>query len=444
MPAQPSAAVMLEGETRALLTRLARVRPFALHETMVPAAAPAPAAQIAIERLLIEGRRELRGRLHRYIDWLRVQGATTPPAEMQRRFAILRWRFNDVLTQFDLFQEVFTQRSEQDVGVWLSGLDVAAADALAMPGVPGRQPSAVCYLDRGPGAAIRKARARLPGGGRSPVAIIRVPRERMIGYGIGASLVHEAGHQAAALLDLVEPLRQRLRVMELRSRCAREALAWRLWQRWISEIVADFWAVGKLGIAATLGLISVVSLPRWFVFRVSVDDPHPFPYIRVRLSCAIGQALYPHAQWNALGELWSSLYPAARLDDERRQLISGLEATFPQLADVICKHRPSALQGRALVDLLPLADRTPRSLEAHYGAWAHRPVLMRSAPPTLVFAVLGHARSAGRLTPESESRLLGELIKHWALSSTLGAAAACAAPPVPAASPSLNPIPIRR
>ena len=60
----------------------------------------------------------------------------------------------------------------------------------------------VC-LDRSMGAAIRRARTRLPGGELNPVAIIRVPRERMVGTGIGSSLVHEVGHQGASLLDLV-------------------------------------------------------------------------------------------------------------------------------------------------------------------------------------------------------------------------------------------------
>src|SRR5207248_7318528 len=98
--------------------------------------------------------------------------------------------------------EVVTQRSEAESGVWLSGLDVLAGDALALPGYID-PPPVVCYLARGPGAAIRRARTRVPGGGSSPVAIVRVPRERMVGYGIGSSLVHEVGHQAAALLGLV-------------------------------------------------------------------------------------------------------------------------------------------------------------------------------------------------------------------------------------------------
>jgi hypothetical protein len=51
----------------------------------------------------------------------------------------------------------------------------------------------VCYLDRGHGAAIRRARTRLPGGKSNPVAVIRVPRERMISHGIASSLIHEVG-----------------------------------------------------------------------------------------------------------------------------------------------------------------------------------------------------------------------------------------------------------
>ena len=56
-----------------------------------------------------------------------------------------------------------------------------AADALRLSDGYFEAPPVVCYLDRGHGAAIRRARTRLPGGGESPVAIVRVPRERMIG-----------------------------------------------------------------------------------------------------------------------------------------------------------------------------------------------------------------------------------------------------------------------
>ena len=42
--------------------------------------------------------------------------------------------------------------------------------------------------------------------------------------------------------------------------------------------------------------------------------------------------------------------------------------------------------------------------------------------PSLVFAVAGQARAAGRITPEAESQLIGTLLRAWALRSTLASA----------------------
>src|SRR5262249_9395200 len=173
--------------------------------------------------------------------------------------------------------------------------------------------------------------------------------------------VHEVGHQAAALLDLVPSFRPRLHAQGLHAP-DRDRLAWTLWERWISEIVADVWSVGKLGIGSTLGLIGVVSLPGWFVFRVATDDPHPVPWIRVRLSCAIGDAFYPHPQWAELSELWEALYPRDHLTSERQRVLAALEATIPRLVEVLINHRPPALRGQTLADVLPIADRRPAAL----------------------------------------------------------------------------------
>jgi hypothetical protein len=426
--ANPSTAHrFLEQEARALLGRLGRVKPFALQETMLPAAALTPAALIGIERLLVSGRFELRRQVLAYIHWLRTNGRAASAQEAQRRFTLVRLRFNDALTQFDSFSELITQRSESETGVWLAGLDVLAADALRLPGYF-EPPPVVCYLARGPGAAIRRARTRLPGGGRSPVAIIRVPRERLVGHGIASSLVHEVGHQAAAELDLVPSLRPALRVAAAAAP-ARERAAWAFWERWISEIVADFWSVGKLGIGSTLGLIGVVSLPPWFVFRVSLDDPHPIPWIRVKLSCAVGAALYPDAQWRRLASMWESMYPRDRLDPERRRLLRTLEATLPRFVALLAGHRPRELRGRSLAEVMPLAERSPRNLLALHRTWETRRDLMRAAPPSLAFAVIGQARSRGAIGAEREGRVVANLLTFWALRSTLDTTELCARPP---------------
>jgi hypothetical protein len=418
MNATTTARWALEQEARALLTRLGRVKPFALQETMLPAAALTPAAQIAVERFLIGNRYRLREEVLEYLRWLRGPGATAPPAEMQRRFTIVRLRFNDALTQFDLFSELMTQRSERDTGVWLAGLEVLAAEALSLPGGYVPQVQVVCYLARGPGAAVRRARTRLPGGGQNPVAIVRVPRERMVGHGIASSLVHEVGHQAAALLELVESLRPRIQ-QEQEAAAPHERVAWRLWDRWVSEVIADFWSIAKIGIGSTLGLIGVVSLPSWFVFRANEDDPHPMPWIRVKLSCAIGNGLYPHPQWRALAQLWESLYPRTGLDVGRQRLLAVLESTFPRFVGLLADHRPRALGGRSLREVMPLAEREPARLAALWQSFRRAHMRMRDLAPSLAFAVLGHARATGELSPERESRTVESLLTYWALRATL-------------------------
>jgi hypothetical protein len=419
------ASWLIEQEARALLTRLERVKPFALHETMVPAAGLAPAAQSAIERFLLGGRRTLGQRVRGFLRWLHGPGRLAPPAEQQRRFTVIRLQFNDVLSQFDLFTEVITQRSEHETGVWLSGLDVAAWDALTLPGGYFEPPPVICYLARGPGAAIRRARTRLPGGVRSPVAIIRVPRERMVGHGIASSLIHEVGHQGAALLCLVESLRLALQQHQTRLGPGERAI-WVCWERWASEIVADLWSVAKLGIGSTLGLLGVVSLPRSFVLRPSGDDPHPIPWIRVLLSCAMGDALYPHPQWARLARVWRSLYPPEVVTTEHRRTLAGLEATMPGFVAMLLDHRPATLHGRSLREVLPHTDRRPEQLLARYHLWQDRPRAIGTATPSLAFAVLGQARAAGRLSPELESQVVGRLLTHWALRSTLDISAICA------------------
>jgi hypothetical protein len=418
---------MLANETRALLARLALVKPFALQEPMLPAAALFPAASVAIDRFLIGGRRELRRLLQAYLRWLhQPESAAATPAEAQRRFTILRIKFNIVLIQFDTFSDVITQRSESETGMWLSGLDVVAADALALPGYY-ESPSVICYVDRDVGAAIRRARTRMPGGGENPVAIIRIPRERMVGTSIASSLVHEVGHQAAALLDLVESLRPTLRGLQRGAGAARTV--WQLWERWISEIVADFWSVARIGIGSTLGLIGVVSLPRAFVFRLSGNDPHPIPWIRVKLSAAIGDALYPHPQWRQLSATWEAFYPPSDLVQETQDLLAALQASMPAFVALLINHRPRALRGRSLMEVMETGPRQPARLSALHQLWNSQPSQMYLASPSLVFAVIGQARADGKISPEDESRLLCKLLVHWALRATVNMSEVCAAAP---------------
>src|SRR3954451_14182032 len=105
------ASWLLEQESRALLARLNAVKPFALQETLVPAAAISPAAMSAIESYLMNGRQVVGRQVGEFLVWLRGEGQAASPQDQQRRFTLIRLGLNTALSQMDLFSEVITQRS---------------------------------------------------------------------------------------------------------------------------------------------------------------------------------------------------------------------------------------------------------------------------------------------------------------------------------------------
>jgi hypothetical protein len=413
------AAWVLANEARALLVRLGRVEPLARTLPRVAAAQAPPGAAELVDRQLLANRGRLRREVERFLAWLRGgEAGRASAAEGQRRFAALKLSFGAVLTELDLFADALVQRAEHGYGTWLAGLDALAADALRRPGAPYAAPPVVTYLDRGHGAAIRRARTRLPGGGRSPVAVIRLPRERLVGSGLASSLVHEVGHQGAALLGLVGSLGEEIAAAAAGAP-AGERMAWRLWRRWISEIVADFWSLGLLGVAASQGLIGVLSLPRFFVFRVSPHDVHPFPWARARLSLALGELLYPDPQWRRLARLWQGFYPPAGLPRETLGLLAALERSLPRFVRLLAGHRPPSLGGRTLAEFFPVAARQPRQLRRLFRRCRRFPAELARLPPTLAFAVLGQGKQDGRLAPGEDSATVARLLDFWALNGAL-------------------------
>jgi hypothetical protein len=424
MDLHTTGAWLLETEARSLLTRLDRLKPFSLTTPAAPAAAVSPQAQSAMEHHMFKGRHKLRHMVQHYLHWLRGPGAGSALDDAQQKLAFLRLRFDAIISQFFIFSDVLNQRAAYESGVWVAGLDDVATDALSLPGNYYDLPPVVCYLDRGHGGAIRRVRTRLPGGELSPVAIIRIPQERMIGSGIASSLVHETGHQAAELLGLIGSLRP---LLLAKSKGSWNAIAFQFWNNWISEVLADFWGVGKVGIASTLGLMSLVSLPRVFVFRIEAEDPHPTPWIRVKLSCALGQTMYPHPQWQTLAQTWDAFYPLEQTNPETRRVLELLEAGMPEFVTLLLNHRPVALRGKSLREVMPLEERQPQLLRNIYQQWSREPARMAAGNPTLVFAAIGQARADGKITPEEESGVLARLLTHWATKSALDTSVLCAA-----------------
>jgi hypothetical protein len=405
----------LINEAQSLLARMKQILPFSMSMPMVKSASINPLALREISKLLDDGKTELTKFLTDFIHEVNAskKQSNIDIKPLQAKFTMLKLRYNSVLDQLDIFADVLSQRSEHEVGAWVAGLDRFAEDGLSYGKHLYQVPPIMVYLDRGHGAAIRRARTRLPGGDKNPVAIVQIPRERMVGSGIASSLIHETGHQVAALLDWVATLRNAMQAQNSKEN-NKNAVAWEYYKLWISEIICDCWAVGLLGITSALGLMSVVTLPRYFQFRFDLEDPHPAPYMRVQIAIAFGKKLYPHQLWDDLWQTWQSFYPLNGLTTEQTQAIKNLEATLPTFVELVLTHRNTQTGKQRIMDLFPLAARQPKQLEILFQQWKSQPQLMKEAPSSLVFAVLGFAKAQKFISAVDESRILTQQLKDWA------------------------------
>ena len=403
----------LLNESQSLLSRLRQVKPFSMTMPMVKGASVSDKALKAVIDLLEQGKNGLYNSVNSYIRILKAaKGRNEDPKPYQAKFTLIKLRFNSILDQLDIFADVLSQRAEHEVGIWLSGLDVLAEDGLTIgKDLYEDPPALMVYLDRGHGAAIRRARTRLPGGDENPVAVIQIPRERMVGSGIASSLIHEVGHQAAALLDLVTSLRSELKNRQLQEK---NKDAWIHFERWISEIISDVWAMGHLGIAATLGLMNVVTLPKYFQFRLDLEDPHPAPYVRVQVSCAFGKKMFPHPQWERALDLWRTFYPSDDLPEDKRILLQEIDEEMNDFVTLVLNHTNRSLKGKKLGELFPVEARQPHVLQQLYQQWKDYPRLIERAPPTLVFAIMGQAKSDNKIDAGDESSILSQQLRNWA------------------------------
>lgn len=401
-------------ETQSLQVRLAQQKPFIMTMPMVKGAEISWSAMQKVSQMLQKSKSKLHGGIKLFLLKLgQSREEKKPPEWLQKDLVILKLRFNSILDQMDIFADVLSQRSEHDTGIWLSGLDALSEDGLKV-GMSyfDEMPDLMVFLERGHGAAIRRARTRLPGGDQNPVAVIQIPRERLVGNGIAASIIHEVGHQGAELLGITQSLRTQLQ--QIQAQQPEKSQWWKYFERWISEIIADYWAMCHLGIAATTGLMGVVSLPKYFQFRLDLDDPHPAPYMRVCISCSFGKLIFPDPAWDILWGLWRRFYPLQGLPQVKVELIDRLQKLIPEFIDMVHQHRPSSLKGKSLGEIFPIAERQPGALDQKFKEWQSNPKLLRTAAPTLVFAVFGRARFLGDISPKKESIILTQQLRNWA------------------------------
>lgn len=403
----------LINESQSLISRLQQVKPFSMTMPMVKGASISTKALDEIVGLLEKGKKEIHLSITQFIEKVNnAKQLQKGSNELQTGFTIQKLRYNSILDQLDIFADVLSQRGEHDVGIWLAGLDVLAEDGLEVCKNHFDIPPLMVFLERGHGAAIRRARTRLPGGDENPVAVIQIPRERMVGSGIASSLIHEVGHQAAEGMELTKGIR--IELGKKMQSATKNKVAWKHYERWISEILADCWAMGHLGISATLGLMGVVTLPKYFQFRLDLDDPHPAPYVRVKLSCAFGKALFPNQQWDKLWQMWQIFYPIDDLPADKKSILTMLDEEEKNFVQLVLSYKSDSLKGKQLAQIFPYAERQPVQLQTLFQQWKIDTNLMERASPTMVFAVLGQAKFDQTINAVEENKILTQQLRNWA------------------------------
>jgi hypothetical protein len=261
-------------------------------------------------------------------------------------------------TVIEFFADAVNTRTNPRIAAILRGLDALAVDSMQRVLGPLRieVPPALTYLDRGLGASILRAGARLWDASLSPAAAIKITHHNLLQP---TSLVHETGHQVAHLTGWTAELGQTLRaVVEPVSPTAAD-----IWHGWASEVAADVYAFALLGYAPLPALATVVDGSSQAVFRLLLADPHPFGWLRVRLGAALCRDWFGAGPWDVLEAVWVARHPLAAASPLAADLARASVPLLPELARACLRAPMHAFGGVPLSEVADPARVAPAELE---------------------------------------------------------------------------------
>jgi hypothetical protein len=292
------------------------------------------------------------------------------PADLltvRRQLLNLRNRYSRVEMTLIFFADAINTRTNSKISGYLKAFDILAYRSMAMLldqlGKP--TPCALSYFEKGIGAAVLRANLRLwDGTGVNPVAAIKVTHHNLLR---NTALIHEAGHQAAAVVGWNEELASKL-ATGLSGAPAGVAGEW---ASWASEIGADAFAFVHTGYAAVAALHDVLAAEDAVVFRHTPGDPHPISYIRVLLGVEMCRQSYGAGPWEDLAQAWETLYSLHKAPGEARALVEASLAVLPSIVGITLHEPMRAFHGRPLVALINpdrVKPATLLALEQQLGA----------------------------------------------------------------------------
>ena len=278
---------------------------------------------------------------------------------VRQRLLNFRNRYIGVETTLVFFADAINTRTNPKVDGYLKACDIMAyrsmAQLLDQLGKP--TPSALSYFDKGIGAAVLRANLRLwDGTGVNPVAVIKITHHNLL----PTALIHEAGHQVAAVVGWNEEL-----AFKLASGLAgAPAGVPSEWAGWASEIAADAFAFVHTGYAAVAALHDVVAAEDAVVFRHTPGDPHPVSRIRVPLGVEMCRQFYGAGPWDDLAKAWVQLYPLQKAPHATRALLEASVPLLPSIVRITLYEPMRCFEGRSLAALINPERVKPEALLA--------------------------------------------------------------------------------
>jgi hypothetical protein len=287
-------------------------------------------------------------------------------------------------TVIDFFADAVNTRTNPRIGALLRGLDALAVDSMDRVLGPLHidVPPVLTYLDKGLGASILRAGARLWDASLSPAAAIKITHHNLCQP---TSLVHETGHQVAHLTGWTAELGEALYATVAPA----SPVAADIWRSWASEIAADVYAFALVGYAPLPALATVVDGATPAVFRLPLGDPHPFGWLRVRLGTALCRDWFGAGPWDALEQVWVARHPLQAAPTLAAEVANASVPLLPALARVCLRDPMRAFGGAPLSAVADPRRVAPAELErfaVRAGASLHTSTYLRRVEPMRILA----------------------------------------------------------
>jgi hypothetical protein len=179
-----------------------------------------------------------------------------------------------------------------------------------------------------------------------------------------------------------------------------------LYALWVFEIGPDFWTFCAAGAAQAAAIKEILALSPAHVFRVSLSDPHPTPYLRVLLAFHWCRYLWGRGEWDDWQEIWLQLYQIKDAPANVRNLIQQARKYIPLVSRILFQTRFDTLNGSTIPDLFDFSALAPAKI-AKIAATSQTGVLSLSGlAPGVQLAVFRRLRDCRKMQEETIDRLM--------------------------------------